>query len=244
MDRISRSIVVLIVAFGPFLAPSAEARFLQADPAGYKADLDLYSYAQNDPTDKVDPLGLYDCSGSGSDCKAINNFVAAINKSLAGLDPKSAAYQKISAVVSYLGKAGDDNGVTIQATSLRGVVSEARANNTIAIDVKKAQNITANGLTRANPDSSTRDVRNAQGGSRVGHEAQNEIGMNHSGPPYTRGAETSLERSAFGTEADILRGLGIRSSLLAPGAIDVNANRAASAWCAEAGDQGPSPSGC
>jgi RHS repeat-associated protein len=33
-------------------------RFLQTDPVGYKADLNLYAYAGNDPTDKDDTLGL------------------------------------------------------------------------------------------------------------------------------------------------------------------------------------------
>jgi len=35
-------------------------RFLQADPVGYEADLDLYSYGGNDPLDRVDPSGKYD----------------------------------------------------------------------------------------------------------------------------------------------------------------------------------------
>ncbi|MEI9933182.1 MAG: RHS repeat-associated core domain-containing protein [Rhizomicrobium sp.] len=32
-------------------------RFLQTDPVGYSADLDLYTYAGNDPTDATDPTG-------------------------------------------------------------------------------------------------------------------------------------------------------------------------------------------
>ncbi|MGH6889821.1 MAG: RHS repeat-associated core domain-containing protein [Rhizomicrobium sp.] len=41
-------------------------RFLQVDPVGYTADMDLYTYVGNDPTNMTDPLGLATtCSGSG-----------------------------------------------------------------------------------------------------------------------------------------------------------------------------------
>jgi hypothetical protein len=42
-----------LAAFTP-----AQARFLQTDPVGYKDDIDLYTYGQNDPTNRTDPTGM------------------------------------------------------------------------------------------------------------------------------------------------------------------------------------------
>ena len=39
---------------------SSLGRFLQTDPVGYAADLNLYTYVRNDPTDRTDPSGMVD----------------------------------------------------------------------------------------------------------------------------------------------------------------------------------------
>ncbi len=51
--KIVCSALVALLACGS----TAEARFLQTDPAGYQVDPDLYTYVADDPTDRTDPHG-------------------------------------------------------------------------------------------------------------------------------------------------------------------------------------------
>jgi hypothetical protein len=74
----------------------ANARFLQADPVGYKADPNLYVYVGNDPLNQLDPTGLF------ANVKVWDDGVVEINVPIAfdnqSADPQAAnaAAQDIS----------------------------------------------------------------------------------------------------------------------------------------------------
>ncbi|HEX4292741.1 MAG TPA: RHS repeat-associated core domain-containing protein [Rhizomicrobium sp.] len=64
-----------------FLASSAQARFLQADPAGYADDMNMYTYVQDDPTDKMDPDGRTVVLATPQEREICNKTVGYMSKS-------------------------------------------------------------------------------------------------------------------------------------------------------------------
>lgn len=68
MSRCNSIILAILLSCAALAVFSpAQARFLQTDPVGYAGDIDWYTYAQNDPTDKTDPTGkdtIY-CNATG-----------------------------------------------------------------------------------------------------------------------------------------------------------------------------------
>jgi RHS repeat-associated protein len=110
-------------------------RFLQVDPVGYKDDLNLYAYVGNDPTNKIDPLGL-SCSGKpGERTCQIDQVVDSKGRAITLTQRQRsaiAAYnQRYTNEVNRLDKAGK--------SALLKVPTKGDKTKTVSVSVSSAQ---------------------------------------------------------------------------------------------------------
>ena len=95
-----------------------------------------YVYVVNNPLSYTDPLGLYICTGNKDECKAFEDQRLNMENKLAQMkDKKSKEYKNLQRAINAYGKAGVDNGVTVQfGTNAQGkplnTLGGIRDNNT------------------------------------------------------------------------------------------------------------------
>jgi len=222
----------LFMAVAVSVSTIAQAHFLSVDPKPPKAGdvfgFNRYDYANNNPVINIDPDGRYACgSDSKATCTQINGFVNTLHTAMGNLDPKSAAYSKLSAVSAHIGTLGDNNGVTLTAGSLgKNIIAQANSATMMTVDVKQAGSAAAM-FKQYNPGMSSSKLTRAFGAEAVAHEGQHQLDFQNPaiGYPTDRSTEHTTEMNAYRTEIGVAQGLGVSNDLYAPGASaqDINA---------------------
>lgn len=192
------------------------------------------------------PLGLYDCQGTRAGCAKIARIVKQLTNALTSLDEESDEHAKLSAVLTFIGTEGDDNGVTIQDTSLApGILGQAAPDDTLRLDLKQITS-SASKFERQNPQMAPGALTTAIGALALAHEARHELDFDRlwgGELPSTKSQVLRTELNANNVAVALSKGLMFQTPLwhrnMTPeqqnNAIWNHSRRSVDIWCATSG---------
>jgi RHS repeat-associated protein len=202
--------------FGARYFTSSMGRFLSSDPlpwiswqrgkkndqgkfAAYIANpqnFNLYAYVLNNPLNKTDPTGMYQCAGTAAQCAAVKVGLADIKAAAANLKVGTSGRAALDKVLSFYGAENTNNGVNINFnnTNVNALGSTSTANGVTTISFG------ANALTPLGPTGK---------GETVAHEGTHGVDQKNDGQmPHTFWQFYDTEYHAYQAESAVDKGVG------------------------------------
>jgi hypothetical protein len=194
---------------------------------------------------RTDPSGHYICKDKAN-CALVKEALTNIQEAIksGNLTKKEAA--ELNKVVSFYGKEGKDNGVTVtfqKAGDTVGGTSTVDGRTTVTLSLKDALSNPVNSQKGASPDT--------QAAADVAHEGEHGVQQQAEGMPQNKAQEKAGEVDAYTVESYVNKGLQDDSSMWSPkagaaiwsnkkgfsaSAVDDFANQSTAVWCQAGGN--------
>jgi len=84
----------------------------------------LHAYVEDDPINKTDPKGSYECSGSKDQCGAVSDAYKRASQALQKSDLTKSERTRLQSALKALGAPGTKNGVTVSFASPKEIAAK------------------------------------------------------------------------------------------------------------------------